>query len=63
MSLGNRFKTSFALVVLCIFLLSICDMLFSIGLVSKMLSPWLIVPAFGVAWLLAPVVASRFPLK
>ena len=63
MSLGHRFKTSFVLVVIFVLVLGIWDMLLSIGWAATLLSPRVVVPAFAVAWLVAPAVTAKFPLE
>ena len=63
MPFSLRFKTSFILYVLLVFVLAIADMLFALNLADVLLSPWFAVAAVGVAWFLAPWVAERLPYK
>ena len=63
MSTEVRFKTAFATVVIVVMALAIADMFLAIGLQDLLFSPWFAAPAFLVAWLFAPVISRRLPLR
>jgi len=62
MPLLSRLKVSFAMVVLAIGVLVVLDMLVAWNIGHIIFSPWFVVPAYAIAYVLAPAVSKRFPL-
>lgn len=63
MQAWSRIRYTFGLVVVAAFVVALIDMLLSLDLADMLFSPPVVVPAFVVAWLVAPYLAARMRFK